>query len=192
MAEVIAINGGIGSGKSLISNILRNMGYNVYDCDSNAKKIMDNSQIIKDYIKTNISADAIYNNQINRLILARVVFNNNTLLNKLNSIVHSEVKDDILFWINKYNFGTKLFIETAILYQSGIDKLVDKVWEIYAPEETRIQRVIRRNNASRDEIISRINVQKRNLNQRSHQNTHHIINDDEQAILPQIIKLLND
>lgn len=192
MAEVIAINGGIGSGKSLISNILRNMGYNVYDCDSNAKKIMDNSQIIKDYIKTNISADAIYNNQINRLILARVVFNNNTLLNKLNSIVHSEVKDDILYWINKYNPGTKLFIETAILYQSGIDKLVDKVWEIYAPEETRIQRVIRRNNASRDEIISRINVQKRNLNQRSHQNTHHIINDDEQAILPQIIKLLND
>ncbi|MBQ7042311.1 MAG: dephospho-CoA kinase [Muribaculaceae bacterium] len=190
MAEVIAINGGIGSGKSLISNILRNMGYNVYDCDSNAKEIMDNSKVIKDYIKTNIYSDAIYNNQIDRLALSRVVFNNNTLLYKLNSIVHSEVRNDILIWINKYKTATKLFIETAILYQSGIDKLVDKVWEIHAPEETRIKRVIKRNNISRGEIISRINAQKQTLNQGAHQNTHQIINDDIHAILPQIIELL--
>ena len=190
MAQVIAISGGIGSGKSLISTILRNIGYYVYDCDSNAKKIMDNSLFIKDYIQTNISADVIYNNQINRSILARIVFNNNSLLNKLNSVVHSEVRKDITSWIYKHSGNDKLFIETAILYQSKVDQLVDEVWEICAPEETRIQRVIARNKTSREEVLARINTQNEVLIQKKHQNTRQIINDNIHAVLPQINHLL--
>ena len=181
MAYIIAISGGIGSGKTLISNILRYMGYSVYDCDSNAKKIMDNSQTIKDYI---------INNQIERSVLANVVFKSKALLDKLNFIVHAEVKKDILSWISKYHEEDILFIETAILYQSGIDQLVDAVWEISAPKEIRIERVINRNKITREEVVARISSQNLESTYKKHPNTYRISNDNINSILSQIEKLL--
>ncbi len=190
MARVIAISGGIGVGKSIICKVLLHLGYAIYDCDSMAKEIMNNSQSIKDYIATNISMDAICNNTINRKVLANIVFNNNVLLNKLNSIVHYEVKNDIVKWTNHYYDNNIVFIETAILYQSGIDQLVDEVWEISASDEIRIARVMKRNNLSREDVIARINSQKMPSKDRIHKVIHQITNDNNQAILPQILQLL--
>lgn len=190
MARIIAISGGIGVGKSIICKILFHLGYDIYDCDSMAKRIMDNSQTIKDYIATNISKDAIQNNTINRKVLANIVFNNKVLLDKLNSIVHFEVKNDIIKWVNNHYNNSKVFIETAILYQSGIDQLVDEVWEITAPDEMRIARVMKRNNLSREDVIARINSQKVTSENRTYKIIHKITNDNHQAIMPQIYQLL--
>lgn len=191
MTRLIAISGGIGSGKSVVCNILHTLGYPIYDCDSMAKQIMDNSADIKKTIATEICKDAISSlGKIDRKVLAKIVFNDSTKLKILNHIVHSSVRNDIEKWATANSHKNILFIETAILYQSGLDKVVSEIWDVYAPEETRIKRVIARNNTSRHEVIARINSQQlRNIE--LHPNTHIIINDDKTPIIPQIQKLLN-
>ena len=192
-ANVIAITGGIGSGKTLISKILLSLGYYIYNCDVMAKTIMDNNNsikiaLVKDIDKSVINSD----NSINRKRLAEIVFNDPLKLEQLNKIVHKFVKDDIKNWIvaNKLNNNKKpIFIETAILYQSGIDKLVDEVWEVVASEETRINRVIKRNGISRNEIKSRISSQQFEPSQK-HYNTKIINNDLNYPVLAQIMALL--
>lgn len=190
--RIIAITGGIGSGKSIICNILHSLGHKIYDCDSNAKRLMDNNHTIKELISNNISPKAIdCNGNINRIILSEIVFNNSLKLKTLNSIVHDAIKTDIQEWIKINKDQNILIIETAILYQSGLDKIVNEVWEVYTHLETRISRVMFRNNMTREHVISRINSQKYSPVQKHH-NTKTIINDDNKAIIPQIISLLNN
>lgn len=186
--EVIVISGGIGSGKSVVSRILTQMGFPVYDCDSQAKLLMDKNEKIKNEIRSKIDPNVIANGIIDRKRLGQIVFNDSEALKTLNEIVHEAVRNDIKSWI-KHTTSTKLFIETAILYQSGIDRMVDAVWEIYAPTETRISRVIKRNGFSREEVISRINSQNITIYEKHHK-TSVITNDDILPVLPQINFLL--
>lgn len=186
--RVIAIIGGIGVGKTVVSTVLSKLGYSIYDCDSNAKRLMDNSDAIKRDIAFQISNEAIVNNQIDRKVLASIVFNDEHKLEKLNKITHSAVKDDIIQWIGNSNDSIK-FIETAILYQSGLDKIVDEVWEVTAPMELRISRVMSRNNISRQDVISRINSQLIEI-ENPHPNIKQIVNDLYTPIIPQILKLI--
>jgi len=185
--RIIAINGGIGAGKSIISIILRHLGYPVYDCDTHAKLLMDNNDNIKFEIASKISPDVISNGEINRPLLSKIVFNNQDALNTLNQIAHSAVKNDIINWLNTTTQTS--FIETAILYQSGLDKIVTEVWDVIAPEELRIERVMHRNNMSKADVEIRINAQKFTPI-RKHPFTFEIINDKTTAVLPQILKLL--
>lgn len=192
-SHIIAITGGIGSGKSVVCQILNNYGYQIYNCDINAKTLMDNSISIKSALSNELSPTVINNDgSINRKILSDIVFNDKDKLNILNKIVHFYVKEDIIQWIKENTSNlppSKLFIETAILYQSGINKIVDEVWEITASEETRINRVIKRNGLSRTEVISRIKSQAF-IPSKIHPKTKTIINDSNKPILPQLIPLL--
>ena len=191
--HIIAVTGGIGSGKSVICQILKNYGYQIYNCDIKAKTLMDNSISIKSALSNELSPTVINNDgSINRKILSDIVFNDKDKLNILNKIVHFYVKEDIIQWIKENTSNlppSKLFIETAILYQSGINKIVDEVWEITASEETRINRVIKRNGLSRTEVISRIKSQAF-IPSKIHPKTKTIINDSNKPILPQLIPLL--
>ena len=187
MAELIAITGGIGCGKSIVSLILKEMGYEVYDCDWKAKYLMDNSPTIKDCLKSTFGNDIIIDGTINRVKLANIVFNNKEKLVKLNNIVHSSVKEDLISWKLENSHNKLLFVETAILYQSGLDKVVDEVWEVNAPIEIRIERVMKRNNISRQDVLSRIESQKHEI---LTQADYIITNDDKVAILPQLVTIL--
>lgn len=187
MAELIAITGGIGCGKSIVSLILKEMGYEVYDCDWKAKYLMDNSPTIKDCLKSTFGNDIIIDGTINRVKLANIVFNNKEKLVKLNNIVHSSVKEDLISWKLENSHNKLLFVETAILYQSGLDSIVDEVWEVNAPLEIRIERVMKRNNISRQDVLSRIESQKYEI---LTQADYIITNDDKVAILPQLVTIL--
>ena len=190
--RLIAITGGIGCGKSVVSNILRALGYLVYDCDSEAKKLMNESDYIKSAIGQKISKEAITSDGlINRPVLAKIVFNDHKLLSQLNSIVHSAVKNDIINWTKQHQTQHTLFVETAILYQSGINLFVDEVWEIQAPIDLRINRVILRNNTTAEDVQSRINSQQYNI-EKLHDNTKYIVNDNIKPILPQILNLIKE
>lgn len=189
--RLIAITGGIGSGKSVVCRIIGAMGYPVYDCDTKARIIMDSSDDIKRTIAQEICATAIVGNTIDRKALADAVFNNDSALQKLNSTVHHHVLNDILDW-HKHNSGLA-FVETAILYQSGLDRIVNEVWDVCAPIELRIQRVLVRNaGMSRAHIEQRISIQDSYVPERSHRYVHHIINDDTCGILPQIEALIDN
>ena len=188
MPNIIVVTGGIGSGKSVVCRILRAMGYAVYDCDSRAKAIMDSDSEIKRIISEEICRDAVSDGVINRQRLAEVIFSDEKMLNKLNAIVHSAVKRDIMLWAENHN---PAFVETAIMYQSGLDCVASQVWEVKAPCELRIERVMRRSGLSRREVEQRIAAQDSYEPEHRHLSVFEIINDDVEALLPQIEKLIN-
>lgn len=190
--KIIALAGGIGSGKSTVSRVLRSMGFEVYDCDSEAKRLMDTDIEILRRISVEISADAVTDGVINRRLLAEVVFNDETLLATLNSIVHSAVIDDIHRWVKELSKTSQLlFVETAILLESGLHNHVDEVWLIDAPVEIRIERACRRDAASRQQISARMSRQKLVTKQEVSPLPFHIIdNSGSIPVLPQIEKLL--
>ena len=200
--KTIAVTGGIGSGKSVICRMLSAMGYAVYDCDSRAKALMDSSEEIKASIKEQICGDAVKECDggyvIDRRVLASVVFSDSEKLAMLNSLVHGAVKSDIGRWRQSKDGmakGGRVFIETAILLESGLDRMVDEVWEVWAPAEVRIARAMARDNVSRDQIESRV------ANQMLLSEVEGIsiapmirtvINDDQHPVLPRVLSLLSE
>lgn len=187
--RLIAITGGIGSGKSVVSAILRILRYPVYDCDTEAKRIMDSDRTIIDAIASDIAADAIRpDGTIDRQTLGRIVFGDAAALQRLNSIVHGAVRRHLSVWYHN-NTNPLQFVETAILYQSGLDRIVDEVWEVTAPDELRILRVMERNGLTREEVEHRIASQ-RYEPATPHAVIRQIANGYNDAILPQLRALL--
>lgn len=191
---IIAIAGGIGCGKSVVSHVVSAMGYPVYDCDSNAKLLMDGSDSIKTSIADSISSACIKGGAIDRATLAEIVFNDAEKLTCLNTIVHTAVREHFMSWINDNAQRAKAvcFIETAILYQSGLDSAVNEVWTVDAPLELRIARVMQRNRLSRDNVLSRISSQDSFVPASIHPNSVIITNDGDTPLLPRIEQLLSD
>lgn len=190
IAHLVAISGGIGAGKSVVSRILRTKGYEVYDCDSRARLIMDNSEEIKQRLCAEIHPEAVRpDGTIDRGQVAAVVFSDPDRLAALNAIVHDAVRADIRVW--RDSTDAKLaFIETAILYQSGLDRMVDEVWEVVVPEDVRIARVCLRDNTDPEAVRRRIASQRFTPTQ-PHPSVHTIINDDRHSLLLQIVALLS-
>ncbi|MDE6394102.1 MAG: dephospho-CoA kinase [Duncaniella sp.] len=188
--RVIAITGGIGSGKSVVSRIVEVMGYDVYDCDREAKILMDSSERIKHDISTRIAAECIRDGAIDRVALAEIVFSDSDKLDTLNAIVHAAVREHLSGWIGSHPDASTCFVETAILYQSGLDAMVDEVWEVDAPDELRIQRVMRRNNMPREKVEDRVHAQNSYVPVRLHDVRRLIVNDGDTAVLPRVEDLL--
>lgn len=153
---IIGITGGIGGGKSTLARKLRSQGYLVYDCDREAKKLQDENPFIRQKIQ-DLFGEGIYDEErLRRKELAKIVFKNPDLLKKLNEIVHPFVKEDFKSWINQHFSEKFLFIESAILFESSFNELVDKIILMTASEEVRIKRVVKRDGISLEEVKDRI------------------------------------
>ena len=184
----IGITGGIGSGKSIISKILRIMQYPVYDTDAQAKTLMD-TPTLRQALMAQWGKEIIQpNGQINRAHLAQIVFNNPQQLTILNNIVHPAVRNHYAQWVQQQQ-SPIVFVESAILHQAHMDNTLEHIWLVKADDETRIQRVIQRNNTTRQDVEARIATQ---CDPPIDHRTHIITNNNNDAILPQIMKLLNN
>ncbi|QSB25762.1 dephospho-CoA kinase [Flavobacterium sp. CLA17] len=158
MTKVIGLTGGIGSGKTTISRYFEEMGVPVYIADDGAKKVMQSEKIIKQ-IKTTFG-DAIFeNNILDRAKLAEIVFKDKDKLSQLNAIVHPAVKEDFEAWLLRHENCQYVIYEAAILFESGRYKECDLVITVTAPEEVRIERVLKRDNTTRDHVLSRMKMQ---------------------------------
>lgn len=188
---LIAITGGIGSGKSVVSRMLSAMGYEVYDCDSRARMIVGDSREILSEIAARISADVVGEDwSLDRRALASIVFADSVKLGILNEITHGAVRRDLASWRASHEAcGRLLFVETAILYQSGLDKMVDRVWEVTAPMETRIMRVMSRDGIDRGGVESRIASQNC-AGFMPHHDVKEIVNDGKTPVLSRVLDLL--
>lgn len=186
----IAITGGIGSGKTVVSGILSAMGYLVYDCDSNARALMDDNDSIKRDIASCISPSVIVDSHIDRRKLAEIVFNDCNALNCLNNIVHSTVREHFLSFRTCHR-GV-IFFETAILIESGFDSLADIIWQVTAPHELRIERVMKRSGLTRAETEARMATQSSMLKDNCSQPVEDIVNDGVRSLLQQVTKLLQN
>ena len=157
--RLIGLAGGIGSGKSVISRILRQKGYQVYDCDTRARYLMENSQIIKSRIRDEISADVTDGSlPIDRRRLAEIVFHDKKMLKCLNEIVHGVVRDDVRRTVES-TLEKILFVEAAVMAQSGLADICDEIWIVEAPVQQRIERVMTRDSINRDAVDARIKSQ---------------------------------
>lgn len=187
---IIAINGGIGSGKSVVSRIVMTMGYPVYDCDTRARQLMDNSDKIKAAISADIHRACVKDGLIDRTMLASIVFEDEEKLAALNSIVHGAVREHFASWA-QHQLCPVCFVETAILYQSGMATMVDEVWTVDAPLDLRIDRVMKRNGLTRQAVMSRIAAQDSFIPTRPHPLVRQIINDTDTPLLPRIEQLIS-
>jgi len=153
---IIGITGGIGSGKSTLSERLREIGYSVYDSDLEARRLQNEHSEIQDQL-IELFGEAIYNDQgLNRSVLAQLVFGKPELLAKLNAIVHPVVHTDFMNWIQKHSAENLLFMESAILFESGFNKIVDKVIVMTASENIRIARVMKRDKVTEEQVKARM------------------------------------
>lgn len=162
MAKLVGITGGIGSGKSFVSRILRTFGYMVYDCDLEARRIMDTSCELKESIAASLGAECIAEDgSLNRPVIASKVFSDDDARTRLNALVHIRVLEDLNGWRNRMERDEKslLFVESAILASSGIADLCQAVWLVIAPRDVRISRVISRSGISPEDIGARIDAQ---------------------------------
>ena len=158
MTKVIGLTGGIGSGKTTIANYFATMGIPVYIADDAAKKVMQSENIVQQ-IKTTFG-DSIFEKEIlNRSKLAEIVFNNADKLAQLNAIVHPAVKSDFELWLQENKKYDYVIYEAAILFESGRYKECDIIITVTAPEEIRIERVVKRDNTTREQVLSRMKMQ---------------------------------
>ena len=154
----IAITGGIGSGKSVISQLLRVFSYPVYDADNEAKRLMSSSGIIKSALITLLGQEVYKGDVLDKTYMASIIFADKSLLQKVNEIVHPVVKEDFRKWCCRQKKDI-VFLESAILFESGFETEVDYVWLISAPEELRIARAVKRDNSTVEQIERRIKAQ---------------------------------
>lgn len=185
--KTIAITGGIGSGKSLVSDILRASGYQVYDSDTQAKILTATSPEIKKGLISMFGEKIYAGGNLDKKILADRLFADEECRAKVNAIIHPVVFADFNKWREEQKCST-LFLESAILFESHFDKFADEIWCVTAPVEIRIERVIRRNGVSRGQVLERMASQLPEEAVRS-KSTHEIINDGETPVLPQLLNI---
>jgi len=159
MTKIIGLTGGIGSGKSTVAAYMASKGIPVYIADEEAKNIME-CENIKQKIQ-NLFSESILNSDatLNRKKIAQLVFNNPEKLKELNAIVHPEVRLHFSNWLKEHKNYPFVIKEVAILFETGGNKECDKVILITAPVSLRIERSMKRDNLTKDEILVRINNQ---------------------------------
>lgn len=197
---IIGLTGGIGSGKSTIAKQLRQMGYAVYDTDSEAKRLIVEDAAVRQQMIQLFGSDVYKDGIYQTAFVAQRVFTDKSLLAQLNAIVHPAVRADILRWATmqdspsfRKGLGVGLcFVECAILYQAGFDTLCDKVVAVTAPEEVRLARVLARDHSTIDKVRARMRAQEA---ERDIERADIVINNDGKASIPtlceEIIHLLS-
>lgn len=186
----IGITGGMGAGKSVISEMMRCLGIPVYDADIASKKILNSNTKVKTQLIELLGEEIFSNGQLNRPLMAQLIFNNNELLLKTNAIIHPAVFDDFIAWSEAQNKEV-VACETAILFESGMVSYFDSILMVSAPLEIRIERCIKRNKFTREQVMERI-AKQMDESKKIELSDFVIDNDNRKALYPQLKNFLNN
>lgn len=175
----VGLTGNIASGKSCVENILKDLGYKVYDADSASHKILEKSSEIKEIFGTN-----------KREELAKTVFSHKNKLKKLEQIIHPLVRDEIIKFFAENSKEKIAFASVPLLFEAGFEDLFDKIIFVNANDEIRLNRLIERNSYTKDYALIRINSQM--LQEEKTKRSDIIINNDKdlQELKSNVIKCL--
>ena len=184
----IGITGGIGSGKSVVASLFQLLGVPVYIADEESKRLTNQSMTIRRQLIAHYG-EAIYTAEgLNKPLLAAKIFQDPAQRRIVNGIIHPEVKHHFEAWAAQQE--TPLCaIESAILFESGFDQVVDTHLMVYAPKALRIERATARDAASREAIQQRIESQMADEEKRELAD-HLIYNDNQQPLIPQVMALI--
>lgn len=148
----VAVTGGIGSGKSFVCQLLAKRGIAVYSCDDAAKRLMNSSEKIKTELVALVGENVYAAGELDKAVLTSFLLQSDVNIRKVNAIVHPAVAEDFI------NSGMK-WMECAILFTSGFDRLVDKTICVTASLNIRIQRIMVRDGISESKALDWINLQ---------------------------------
>lgn len=151
----IGITGGIGSGKSVVSELFRICGVPVYDADAEAKKLNDTSETIREQLMRHFGQDLYRGHKLDRKKLARIIFSDPQNLRTANSIIHPELRKNFLEWAVRHSHCPVTGLDAALLFEAKFGDMVDKIVTVYAPADLRIVRAARRDNTDEKSIVER-------------------------------------
>lgn len=175
----------------MVSHIFRLLNIPVYDSDREAKRLIRTDLFIRRELIALVGSDVYKNGELCKPILAQYIFSSSEHATKINKIVHPRVRLDFHRWVEKFDDSVKLVaLETALLYESELDKEVDSVWLVTAPESIRLQRAIMRDKASEKSICERMDKQASEESLVAHADRV-LLNDGFHAVLPQILTYLS-
>ena len=183
----IGLTGGIGSGKSTVAAIFEVLGIPVYYADLEAKKMMNEDESIISTIKSTFGEESYQSGKLNRDYISSIVFSNPDKLKQLNSIIHPATISGALNWMNDQTTPYSIK-EAALIFESHSETDLDYIIGVTAPEEIRINRVMKRENISKEKVEARIKDQMNEIEKMNLCNF--IINNDESILLiPQVISI---
>lgn len=187
----LAIVGGIGSGKSVVSRMLGIMGVPVYDCDSRAKELMVSDPFIVKELKR-MFGDECYDADggLNRKYLASRIFVDEKNTKRVNALVHPVVKKDFCSWANVQK-APVVAVETALLYESGMVDVVDKVLLVWTEKETAIKRTMQRSGMTREQVLNRMQKQMP-TDDLLLLTDYSIYNGGDNVVMPDVVELLEE
>jgi dephospho-CoA kinase len=186
----LGITGGIGSGKTSVCKVFEVLGIPVFSADGEAQATMENDRDIISKINLIAGKDLYINGSLDRANLAKIIFNDNALLKKVNSLIHPIVFSRFNEWVLEQTMPY-VIMEAAILFESGASKFVDRVATVVAPVEQRIARVIMRNKLSPEQVMERMRNQMDDMT-RTKLSDYVIHNSENDMIIPAILKIHND
>lgn len=189
--KIVGVTGGIGSGKTFVCRILEAMGYPVFYSDRVAKQILITKKSVKEKIISVFGALAyLETGELNKPYLSKQIFSNKKLLEQMNSIVHPIVKKEFEQWICQQN-ASIIFYESAILFESNSYKNFDKIILITASKQTKIKRLLKRDNSTIEAIEKRMNNQWAD-EKKIPLADYIIVNDENSMILEQVNEVLKN
>ncbi|MEG1615891.1 MAG: dephospho-CoA kinase [Bacteroidales bacterium] len=184
----IGLTGGIGAGKSVVSELLRVMGYPVFDTDREAKRLMNESEELRTQLINLFGEETYTATGLNRPYLASLIFNDPCALAQMNRLVHPLVRRRFEAWAAAQE-SERVFLESAILFESDFHKMLDEIWSVSAPESLRTARVMSRDGVSADRVKERLSAQL--PQEKKDEMAHHVIfNDGSKPLIPQIFEAL--
>lgn len=159
MAKIIGLTGGIGSGKTTVAKYFASKGIPVYIADDAAKNIMNNKEVVREVQSIFSEKVILKNGLLDRNAIRELVFKDKSKLEQLNKIIHPKVTSDFDNWLEKNKNAAFVIKEVAILFETNGQKYCDATILVTAPIETRINRVLKRDSTTRENILQIINNQ---------------------------------
>ena len=185
----VGLTGGIGSGKTTVAKIFKQLGVPVYFSDDRAKDLMLNNQFLRESLFSLFGDKVIVDGFLNRSYIASKVFENPKELIKLNALVHPFVQRDFDIWSTSQS-SNYVLKEAAIIFESGADKLLDKVVLVESPEHLKVSRIMFRDGMSEKDVYKRMSKQWSDTKKRA--NADYIIENDEKcSLINQVLNLHN-
>ncbi len=187
----VGLTGSIGSGKTTVASLFRVLGIPVYIADAEAKKFLNNPEVIS-LIQAFAGADILTDcGSIDRRILASRVFSDENKLQALNGIIHPRVKNHFLAWVESHKDSAYIVQEAAIIFESGFYRMFDVLITVTAPAEERIARVIKRDGLSRRDVLARMENQW-SEESKAAMSDFVVSNSDTDLAIPQVLAIHNE
>lgn len=186
----IAITGGIGSGKSYVSNLLEERGIPIYNADNESKRLTVCDEEIRKGLVALVGEQVYFDDgTLNKSLLAAYLFASSEHATQVNAIIHPRVKADFRRWLEEHTDCEIVGLESAILYESGFDDVVDAVVAVYAPESLRLERAMKRDGATEAQIRARMSAQM-NEEEKRNKADYVVLNDGSACLQKQLDALI--